>query len=119
VSGKYWKEKIEDIPFIFYNKNSTTRSYVDQAFGKIGVKPKILVESTSPIFMKELAMGKCGIALLPRNFVMREIKTKKLFTHKLPCSFKRGIGIFINKDGNLKESDQILLEIISNLTSQS
>ncbi|MFH1832832.1 MAG: LysR family transcriptional regulator [Candidatus Levyibacteriota bacterium] len=115
VSSKIWKEKISESPFILYNQDSETRAYIDSIFLNRRIKPNIIVESTSPAFMKELAIGGCGIVLLPKNFVDLELKQKKLFIQKFPFIFKREIGLFLNKDSNLKETDETVREIMINL----
>lgn len=109
VSSKIWKGN--NIPYILYNKGSVTRTYIDETFVKNKNSPNIIVESTSTNFMKELAVGGCGVALLPQNFISREILQKKLFVQKLPFTFERKIGLFINKEGSLKESDQVVQDI--------
>lgn len=115
VSKKVKSETNIQPPFILYNKGSITRSYIDEIFFKKGIIPKILVESTSPAFMKELAIGGCGITLLPKNFVRREIETGKLEIKKLSCVFKRKIVVIINKQGNLNKESRLVKEIIENL----
>lgn len=115
VSGKLWKKKIKDIPFILYNSDSATRKYTDEVFIKRNIKPNIIVESTSPAFMKSLAIGGFGVALLPENFVEVEVKQKKLFIQKFPFQFKRKVGLFLSKDSNLKKEDGLLKEMIEDL----
>lgn len=115
VSGKKWKENAEKIPFILYNQGSDTRQYIDKIFFENGIKPSVIVESTSPAFMKELAIGKSGVALLPKNFIQRELQQEKLFIQKFPFTFAREIGLFLNKESNIKTSDIVVQEIIKNL----
>ncbi|RJQ38469.1 LysR family transcriptional regulator [Candidatus Microgenomates bacterium] len=115
VSSKKWKKEIAKVPFILYNKESVTRDYIDQVFFKNSIKPNIIVESTNPGFMKELAIGGCGVALLPKNFVERELTQKKLFVQNFPFNFQREIGLLLSKEGSLKESDELVREIIENL----
>ncbi len=115
VSGKPWKRKTKDIPFILYNSDSATRNYIDEVFIKRNIKPNIIVESTSPAFMKNLAMGGFGVALLPENFVETEIKQKKLLIQKFPFEFKRKIGVFLSKESNLKKENKLIQEVIKNL----
>lgn len=117
VSAKKWREDIDKIPFILYDRASHTREYIDHTFLQHGIAPKILVESTSPAFIKELALGGCGIALLPENMVAREIKAKQLFVQKMPFTFHRTIGVFLSKDGSIKENDNLVSEIIDSLNS--
>ena len=108
-------KKISEIPFILYNKGSATREYIDKVFIKKDIKPNILVESTSPTFMKELAIGGYGVTLLPKNFIQRELDNKKLFVKKFPFKFKREIGLYLSRDSRIKEADEIVKEIIKNL----
>lgn len=115
VSSVIWRKPISKIPFILYKKESSTREYIDNTFFKNGVNPTVIVESTSTIFMKELALGGCGIALLPRNVIQREIENKKLFINKFPFRLKREIGVFLNKDSQIKEKDEVIREIIESL----
>lgn len=111
VSSKIWKKDCKNIPYILYNKGSVTRTYIDETFVINGISPNIIVESTSTNFMKELAVGGCGVALLPENFINRELLQKKLFVQKLPFKFERKIGLFLNKEGSLKETDQVVEDI--------
>lgn len=115
VSSKTWGKDISKIPFILYNAGSSTRNYIDKTFLENGIKPNVIVESTSPTFMKELAIGNCGVALLPENFIKREIEQGKLKILKFPFKFNRQFGLYLNKDSSLKESDKVTEEIMNHL----
>ncbi|MDP2649755.1 MAG: LysR family transcriptional regulator [bacterium] len=115
VSSKKFNKSFSNIPFILYNKGSATRDSIDKVFLKNTIKPKILVESTNPGFMKELALWGCGVALLPKNFVKRELDQKKLIAQKFPFLFQREVGIYLNKDSVIKKDDLIIQRIIANL----
>lgn len=115
VSSKIWKNRLSEIPFILYNKDSATREYLNEAFIKHNIQPNVIVESTNTSFMKELAIGGCGIALLPVNVVKRELDNKKLFVNKFPFKFQREIGLYLSRDGRIKEKDDVVKEIIENL----
>ena len=115
VSSKIWQKRFHKTPFILYNKESATRQYIDKTFFTNRIKPTVIVESTSTMFMKELAIGGCGIALLPLNVVEKEIENKKLFINNFPFKFKREIGLYLSGDGRIKETDGIVKEIVKNL----
>ncbi len=115
VSSKIWQGKHRKKPFILYNKESATRQYIDKTFFDNRINPTVIVESTSTMFMKELVIGGCGIALLPLNVVEKEIENKKLFVNKFPFKFRREIGVYLSKDGRVSEADRIVKEIIKNL----
>lgn len=111
VSAGKIKKDISEIPFIMYNKDSQTFKYVDEAFIRAGVRPKIVVESVNPIFIKELALKGFGTALLPINMIDNEIKEKKLFIQKLPIEFERTCGIFIAKESDKPHLADFAMEI--------
>lgn len=111
VSSTRYKESLEKIPFIIYNKGSITRTQIDDVFTKAAIVPKVFVESTSVTFMKELALLGCGVTLLPENFVKTEIKQGILKKQKLPLTWERTYGIYIHKNGRIKENHLLIQEI--------
>lgn len=119
VSNKLFKEPISKIPFILYNKGSNTRDQVDTIFTQKRIKPKIYAESTSTMFMKELAILGCGVTLLPRNFIHQELKQGILIAQQSPIIFKRQYGIFIQKNNYLEDEMTIIEEITQILSNQS
>jgi DNA-binding transcriptional LysR family regulator len=117
VSKKIFKEPINRIPFILYNKGSNTRDQLDILFTKKRIKPKIYAESTSTIFMKELAILGCGVALLPENFVHHELKQRILIKQQLPIEFKRQYGVFVQKNNETENKNKLINEITKILHS--
>ena len=63
VAGRNFSGEVDEIPFILYNKGSNSREQIDAIFTEHGVRPNVYAESTSPTFMKELAILNCGVAL--------------------------------------------------------
>lgn len=113
VAAKRFPGNIKDIPFILFNKGSNTREQIDNVFIQAGIKPKIIAESTSPAFMKELAILNCGAALLPINLVKLEIKQKVLIELELPIKFMRQYGIYIHKTTMRDYIDNLVTEMFS------
>ncbi len=118
VSSIVFKKRLKEIPFILYNQSSRTRQQTDTIFTKKGIDPLVFAESTSPSFMKELAILGCGVALLPENFVRAEIKQKILKIQQLPVKFNREYGVYINQSGNLAGNHPLVLEIINTLSKK-
>ena len=116
VSSKKFGKPISAIPFILYNKGSYTRNQIDDVFSKNGIQPFVFTESTSPMFMKDLALSGCGVALLPENMVRLELKQKQLIEYKLPFSFKRTYALFKNKDSQLPENHVLIKQLVRELT---
>ena len=116
VSSKVWKEKISEIPFILYSKDSVSQQYVEEAFIRNRIKPKVVAEAVNPLFIKELTLKSFGVAFLPENMVIEEIKGRKLFIQKFPTQVRRTCGIFRSKEELSKETEEILMEIITEFT---
>lgn len=116
VAGAKFKDIIQKIPFILYNKGSNTRSQIDEEFTKRGIVPNVIAESTSTPFMKELATLGGGVAILPESIIQTEIKQGILKKQKLSVSFKREYGIYINKYGQLQKDHQLIKDLIGNLS---
>lgn len=98
VSNHKFTNALHQIPFILYNNGSTTRKYIDTEFLRLGIKPAIVVESTSPGFMKQLALQGVGVALLPENLVVDEIRKKQLMINTISPECSRMIGVYIRVD---------------------
>lgn len=98
VSSKKWIGKLKKLPFILYDKDSVSQSYIDKIFAKHKVVPQVSTRAVNPLFIKELALKGFGIAILPKNMIKEEIEKKKLVIQKLPISFSRTCGIFKSKE---------------------
>ena len=109
---------VDEIPFILYNKGSNSREQIDAIFTEHGVRPNVYAESTSPTFMKELAILNCGVALLPENLVRQELKQKILKKQKLPVKWTRKYGIFVQKNSKSDYRDLLIEEIIQVLQGE-
>ncbi len=112
VSCQLFSGPMQKIPFILYNKGSNTREQIDMIFINKGIRPKVYAESTSPTFMKELAILNCGVALLPENLVQQELKQGILTRQTLPVKWKRQYGIFVQKNNNLEYINLFVNEIV-------
>lgn len=115
VSSQKWKQKESLVPFILYNKGSFTRDQIDAVFKQNNITPQIFAESTSPTFMKELALLGSGVALLPENYVKSEIAQGTLFKQNFPIKWTREYGIFIQEQSGVPVDHPIITEMIQAL----
>lgn len=97
VSATSYSLRAKHVPFILYNRGSHSRLQIDEVFTKNGIQPQIFAESTSVTFMRELALLGCGVALLPENFVKRDLDQGSLKKQIIPMHWKRNYGLFVQK----------------------
>ncbi len=114
VSGKKWDTK-KDVPLILYDAGSTTRSYIDATFQKNNYTPNILIESTNPNFLLEMAQSGAGVTLLPEQDIKKELKKGSLKKIKFPFKISRTIGVFVSKSSHLTLESPIITEIQNKL----
>ncbi|MAG12135.1 MAG: hypothetical protein CMI52_05030 [Parcubacteria group bacterium] len=114
VSGKKWNPK-KEIPFILYDAGSTTRSYIDTTFQKNNYTPKILIESTNPNFLLEMAESGAGVTLLPQHQITDELKNKSLHKTKISFKISRTVGIFTTKTSHINLKHPLLKTINTTL----
>lgn len=100
VSAGISIKNIEDTPFIMYSRDSQTGIYVARTFINAGIEPKVVSETSNPLFIKEMALKNLGTAILPYNMVKDDIEENKLFVQKFPVKFERAIAIFKNKESD-------------------
>ena len=98
VTSKIFRNKLDAIPFILYNKGSNTRAQIDELFMKNMIRPTIYAESTSVTFMRELALLGCGVALLPENFVKQDLAQGILKEQKMPLRWNREYSLIVQKN---------------------
>lgn len=118
VSSKKWEGKFKSLPFILYDKDSVSQSYIDKIFAKHKVVPQVSTRAVNPLFIKELALKGFGIAILPKNMIKEEIEKKKLVIQKLPISFSRTCGIFKSKEEISDDLNLFINEIIEILKNK-
>jgi len=112
VSRKRWDDTpLSEIPFILYNNGSLTREHINVSFKKQNITPHVVAQSTSISFMKELAILKKGVALLPKNVVQYELKNKDLVEQILPIGWKRTVGLYLPKGGSLEKESKIVQDL--------
>lgn len=115
VAKKDFGGVLEEMPFVLFNSGSATREQIDQVFRDEGLVPRIFAESTSPTFMKELALLNCGVALLPRNLVERELQKKDLVVQSLPIRFKRKFGLYAQNNRTAGDVLELAREMAASL----
>lgn len=113
VSKQLYTQALTTMPFILYPPGSFSRKSIDATFLKQGIKPYVIAQSTSPSFMKQLAVSGSGVTLLPNNFVQHELEEGILVKQNFPFKFERKVGIFLRKDGKLHRDDQLITDILS------
>lgn len=115
VCAKSIKEDTKIVRYILYNRGSLTRRYIDRQFAKQGIMPIVIAESTSSLFIKQLALLGSGIALLPESFVREEVRNNMLSLVNLSFRFERKIGIYYALADHSPEKEKLLSEITNHL----
>ena len=71
-------QELTDLRMILFQKGSTTRAVVDNYFGRLGIEPKVAMESESVATIKPLVRVNLGVSILPLVAVAAEAKRGEL-----------------------------------------
>jgi DNA-binding transcriptional LysR family regulator len=90
--------ELNDCPMILFNPGATTRRLIDKYFERIGLQPKIVMETESVATIKPLVKINLGISLLPLRAVVQETKHGELhYVRVRNAKLTRDIGLVIHK----------------------
>jgi DNA-binding transcriptional LysR family regulator len=83
---------------ILFNTGTATRALVDNYFRRIGIQPRIVMESESVASIKPLVRVNLGVSILPLPAVAAEAKRGELIYLRLAdYPFTRDIGLVFHK----------------------
>jgi DNA-binding transcriptional LysR family regulator len=96
---------------ILFNPGTATRRLIDVYFERLGLEPKIVMESESVATIKPLVRINLGISLLPLRAVSGEAKRGELHYLRVRNEkLTRDIGLVVHKSDYKPKA---LLELIS------
>jgi DNA-binding transcriptional LysR family regulator len=90
--------EIAEHPMILFNSGSSTRMLLDQYFERVGITPRIAMESESVATIKPLVRINLGISILPLRAVQPEAKRGELHYVRISDEkLSRDIGLVLHK----------------------
>jgi DNA-binding transcriptional LysR family regulator len=104
--------ELTEYPMILFNKGSATRLLLDQYFERLGISPRVVMESESVATIKPLVRINLGISLLPLRAVLPEKRRGEL--HYVKISDKRlfrEIGLVCHKSDYHPKALSELIEL--------
>lgn len=104
---------LEEEPIIMKEKGSGTRKLVNELFGKNGLSPNILMETSNTEFIKQLVQRGDGISFVVSEAVTAELQEGRLAT--VPIKGQKlflDVSIAYLKDQHLSRPAQAFLEML-------
>lgn len=110
-------EELKDCPMILFNAGTATRRLIDDYFERLGLQPKIVMESESVATIKPLVRIDLGVSLLPLRAVSGEAKRGELHYLRVRNEkVTRDIGLVVHKSDYKPKA---LLELMGLFRSSS
>jgi DNA-binding transcriptional LysR family regulator len=107
---------IQKFPLISYNKESNTYGLIKSTLSKQGLKVKSKIFSASPDFILQMVRLGNGIAVLPRNIVLQDLRMNILEEIDLTgLSFIRDLSLIYLKNTYLSKTTQEFLKQLRKL----
>ncbi|HEY3939342.1 MAG TPA: LysR family transcriptional regulator [Bryobacteraceae bacterium] len=92
-------EELKGLPMILFNPGTATRRLIDECFARLGLEPRIVMESENVATIKPLVRINLGISLLPLPAVTTEAKHGELHYLRIRGEkLTRDIGLVAHKD---------------------
>jgi DNA-binding transcriptional LysR family regulator len=99
-------------PMILFNRGSATRLLLDQYFERLGILPRLAMESESVATIKPLVRINLGVSLLPRRAVLPEVRRGELQYAKISDEkLFREIGLVLHKSDYQPKALSELIEL--------
>ncbi|MFN0166809.1 MAG: LysR family transcriptional regulator [Bryobacteraceae bacterium] len=70
--------ELAEMPLIIFNRGAATRMLLDEFFSRVGIRPRIAMESESVATIKPLVQIDLGVSILPLRAVIHEAERKEL-----------------------------------------
>jgi DNA-binding transcriptional LysR family regulator len=109
-------EELVNEPVIMKEAGSGTRKQVNELFGKRGLTPTVLMETSNTEFIKQLVQRGEGISFLVEEAVAAEIRDKRLAT--VPVAGENlflDVSIAYLKDQHLSHPARAFVDILKNM----
>lgn len=106
-------EKLEQLPMICLEKNTSSRGFVERHLLDNGVLLKPEIELATSDMIVQFVLRNLGVGIVMKDFVKKYLENGQLFALELERPFpKRKIGIIKKKKHPLSSAAQKLLEMI-------
>lgn len=106
-------KKLEQLPMICLEKNTSSRGFVERHLLDNGVLLKPEIELATSDMIVQFVLRNLGVGIVMKDFVKRYLENDQLFALELEQPFpKRKIGIIKKKKHPLSSAAQKLLEMI-------
>lgn len=106
-------EKLEQLPMICLEKNTSSRGFVERHLLDNGVLLKPEIELATSDMIVQFVLRNLGVGIVMKDFVKKYLENGQLFALELEQPFpKRKIGIIKKKKHPLSSAAQKLLEMI-------
>jgi DNA-binding transcriptional LysR family regulator len=106
-------EDLKDLPLILFERGSTGRQHVMEAFARQGLSPRVEMEATTTDLVVRMVAAGLGVAiipLLPNGIVTRgqPVVVRRLVDEIRPIDS----GLLMRRGGNLSESSRLFVAFI-------
>jgi DNA-binding transcriptional LysR family regulator len=106
--------EIVQYPLIMYERGSTGRQHVVEAFQRLNLAPHIEMEATNTDLIVRMVEAGLGIAVVPLHPSGAVTRGRRLTTHRLGRQVRCiDSGILVRRRGQLQESAAKLLDFLS------
>lgn len=113
-------QELENLPMIFLERNTSTRSYMDRCLTENGVSLQPEFELSTSDMIVQFALRNLGVGCVVRDFASQYLETGKLFELRFNKMIpKRSFCVVWNEKLRISAASRRLLEMVGNFGGES
>jgi DNA-binding transcriptional LysR family regulator len=106
-------------PLLLLHRGTSTRAFLDRAFERLGLKPRVALETGSIEVLKRLVALDFGVSIVPRIAVERELSAGELVALRaFPKQAFRGLGVATLRRAPLAPAARAFVELAREVLSR-
>jgi len=100
-------------PFVLFEPNSNTRRTADRFFTRVGIEPRVVLETENVEILKSLVASGMGLTIIPYQSVVAEVQAGKLASTRISGEvLERETGWVYPRTAHLPRSVQELINTL-------
>ena len=107
-------QDLEHLPMVFLEKNTSTRTYMDEYLGRFGIVLQPEFELATSDMIVQFALRSLGVGCVVRDFAARYLESGQLFELRFNKMIpKRNFCVVQSRKNNLSTAAQKLLDLMN------
>jgi LysR family hydrogen peroxide-inducible transcriptional activator len=103
-------------PFVLFEPNSNTRRTIDRLFTRVGIEPRVVLETENVEILKALVASGMGVSIIPYQSIVNELRANQLACARIAGTImERETGWVYPRSSHLPRALQELVKTLETI----